>query len=100
MILQPDTPCVQIGLSAEPVSALASLPSYAVREGEAALNSAKAIAADLYTFMASFAHSTARHNGLPNDVLVIPTDCIDRWYKNFEQKHRTKPFFWIKNRTE
>src|SRR4051794_9139579 len=38
------------------------------------LDSAKAIAKDLYNFMASFSVKTQQ-----NDMLVIPTNCIDKW---------------------
>ena len=90
-----ETPAVQLGLSVEPLSALSSLPSSDAREEELALDSARGIAMDLHNFMSSFAQSTGRY-GIKDDVLVIPTDCVDRWLLKFQHKHKLQPFFWMK----
>lgn len=47
----------------------------------------KGIARDLYQYMASFSQTTGQFKDL-GDVLVIPTDCIDKWMVKFEDKHR------------
>jgi len=90
-----DEPVVRLGLAIESTAFLATLPTNDGKEAELALDSAKGIATDLYQYMTSFAQS-ARMNGLNGDVLVIPTDCIDQWYKKFVAKHNREPFFWMR----
>lgn len=54
----------------------------------------KYIAKDLFNFMASFAKSTPQH-----DVLIVPTNVIDRWITRFTDKLKVDPYFWkhVKN---
>lgn len=86
---------VQLGLSVEPVSVLNQLASSDSKEEELAMESAKGIAQDLHNFMGSFAQSTGKF-GIKDDILTLPTDCVDRWFKKFQDKHRREPFFWMK----
>ena len=86
---------MQLGLSVEPASVLASLQTSDAKEEDLALDSAKGIAQDLHNFMSSFAQSTGKF-GVKEDVLVIPTDCVDRWLVKFAAKHKREPFFWVK----
>lgn len=95
---QPETPVVQLGLSVEPAAVLAAMQPSDTREEELAMDSAKGIATDLHHFMSSFAQSTGKY-GVKEDVLVIPTDCVDRWYKKFEAKAKREPFFWMRKDT-
>jgi len=93
--LEANTPGVQLGLSLDSLEALSKLPTSDAKEEEKQMDSAKGIAADLYKFMASFSQSTGQYQNLGN-VLVIPTNCIDKWYKKFTDKHRLDPYFWMK----
>ena len=95
---QPETPIVQLGLSVELASVLSAMQPSDTREEELAMDSAKGIATDLHNFMSSFAQSTGKY-GVKEDVLVIPTDCVDRWYKKFEAKAKREPFFWMRKDT-
>ena len=65
------------------------------KEEDLAMDSAKGIAQDLHHFMSSFAQSTGKF-GVKEDVLVIPTDCVDRWFIKFQAKHKREPFFWMR----
>jgi hypothetical protein len=86
---------VQLGLSVEALYLLSSLQSSDAKEEDLAMDSARGIAADLHHFMSSFAQSTGRY-GVKEDVLVIPTDCVDRWLLKFQAKHRREPFYWMR----
>lgn len=90
-----DTPAVQIGLSVEEISSLKQMQPADQKEEERTLESAKGIAQDLYTFMASFAQSTGNAKQF-GGMLVIPTNCIDKWYEKFLAKHKREPYFWLK----
>ena len=92
--IDPLTPAVQMGLSVEAAAHLATLQISDQTESERALDSARGIAKHLYDFMSSYAQS-GKVTG-QGDVLIVPTDCIDRWYKKFEDKHRREPFFWLR----
>jgi len=96
--IPPDTPIVQLGLSVESAATLSTMQPSDTREEELAMDSAKGIATDLHNFMSSFAQSTGKY-GVKEDVLVIPTDCVDRWYKKFEAKAKREPFFWMRKDT-
>lgn len=41
--------------------------------------------------------STGQYKHLGN-VLVIPTDCIDKWWAKFQHKAKLEPYFWLKNK--
>jgi len=93
--IPPETPLVQLGLSVESASLLSTLQSSDAKEEDLAMDSAKGIAQDLHHFMASFAQSTGKF-GIKEDVLVIPTDAVDRWFIKFQAKHKREPFFWMR----
>jgi hypothetical protein len=79
----------------ESAALLASMQSSDAQEEDLAMDSAKGIAQDLHHFMSSFAQSTGKF-GVKEDVLVIPTDCVDRWLLKFQAKHKREPFFWMR----
>lgn len=81
-------PAVQVGLSVEPVDAVASAAS-ALEAGEwDKLGFAQLLAADLAAFMSSFSQVTAA-----GERLVLPPDALDRWYKKFSDRWRREPGF-------
>ncbi|KAF0694822.1 Aste57867_14346 [Aphanomyces stellatus] len=49
------------------------------------------IALDLFNYMSSFSTSTN------SNVMVIPTNLLDRWMERFEAKYRRDPNFMMKN---
>lgn len=72
-----------------------NIPTNEFKEELDAFESAKAIAKNLYDYMSSFAQSTGKFANL-GDVIVIPSDCMTKWLKRFEEKHRINPFFWMR----
>uniref|UniRef100_A0A7S2V1Q5 Hikeshi-like domain-containing protein n=1 Tax=Fibrocapsa japonica TaxID=94617 RepID=A0A7S2V1Q5_9STRA len=50
------------------------------------------IALDLFQFMASFSQSSSQGG----ELMVIPTNILDRWMERFEQKYRVDPNFMMK----
>ena len=95
-----DLPYIGIGLSVESLQTIAALqPTTAdTKESEATLDSAKGIAKNLYEYMASFSQNTGQYKQL-GDVLVIPTNCVDKWFEKFQHKHKLEPYFWLKKDT-
>mmetsp|Transcript_11657 Transcript_11657/g.13864 ORF Transcript_11657/g.13864 Transcript_11657/m.13864 type:complete len:193 (-) Transcript_11657:98-676(-) len=53
---------------------------------------AKRVALNLFNYMQSF---SSQHTGiLPGkDAIVVPPDCLDRWFKRFQEKFRRDPEF-------
>lgn len=85
------TALIQLGVSLEPLETLANLKGSGGDEEKRQLDSAKGIAQDLFNFMASFGRSQTDGN-----MLLIPLNCIDKWYHKFLHKHQLDPYFWIK----
>lgn len=56
---------------------------------------AKRVAMDLFRFMESFAGGTPGPGSL-----VVPSDCIDRWYEKFTRKLRLDPDFLTRKASE
>ncbi|CAM9091257.1 unnamed protein product [Ascophyllum nodosum] len=54
---------------------------------------AKKIAKDLFQFMSSFSQNT--HAG--PEVMVVPTNVLDRWITRFESKYSRDPNFMLKD---
>lgn len=44
---------------------------------------AKRVALDLYRFMESF-----NQGGVAGDMLVLPMNCLERWFAKFDDKFR------------
>jgi len=65
------------------------------KEEEKHMDSAKGIAQDLFNYMQSFSQNSGQFAHLGN-VLVLPVNCIDSWFKKFMHKHSIDPFFWMK----
>eukprot|EP00808_Paulinella_micropora_P005476 g67588.t1 len=90
-----DTPALQLGIQLEPLETLKDKADADTKEDERTIDSVKGIAKNLYEYMASFS-KTGKYANLPGDVLVIPTDAVDKWIKKFVEKHRRDPYFWMK----
>jgi len=93
--IAPDVVGLQIGLSVETTAFLNNLRPVEMKQEEKTLEMASGIAKDLFQFMASFSQTTGQYQQL-GDVLVIPTNCIDKWFEKFLTKHRMEPYFWMK----
>ncbi len=91
-----DVPILRLGLSIETTGFLANLRDVGGEEEKKSLDSAQGIAKDLYNFMASFTRQSSAPFQQLGDVLVIPTNCIDKWYEKFLAKHKLNPYFWMK----
>lgn len=48
---------------------------------------AKRVAMDLFRYMESF------NKGVSGDMLVLPTNCLERWFMKFDDKFRRNPDF-------
>lgn len=49
---------------------------------------------DLFRFMESFQDTvTGQSVGRRADQLVVPTNCLDRWFSKFQAKFRRDPEF-------
>lgn len=48
---------------------------------------AKRVAMDLFRYMESF------NKGVAGDMLVLPTNCLEQWFKKFDDKFRRNPDF-------
>mmetsp|Transcript_8688 Transcript_8688/g.27291 ORF Transcript_8688/g.27291 Transcript_8688/m.27291 type:complete len:191 (+) Transcript_8688:219-791(+) len=91
---------VQVGVSIEPTDSVANLQlaGSGVDERRAF---ARKIAQDLFTFLASFA-TTAHHaeqlrlQQHASDLLVVPTNVLDRWITRFDAKYERDPNFYLK----
>jgi len=90
-----DCPSIGIGLSVETAATVAQMHPADTKEESRTMDSAMGIAKNLYEFMASYSQNTGQYKQL-GDVLVIPTNCIDKWMAKFQQKHKMEPYFWIK----
>ncbi|CAN0135036.1 unnamed protein product [Pylaiella littoralis] len=51
------------------------------------------IAKDLFQFMSSFSHSTQAGP----EMMVVPTNVLDRWIQRFESKYNRDPNFMLKS---
>jgi hypothetical protein len=56
------------------------------------LEFAHKIALDLYHFSASFSQTSQA-----GDMLIIPTNYLDRWMERFNRKYAVDPNFMMKN---
>jgi Hikeshi-like, C-terminal domain/Hikeshi-like, N-terminal domain len=90
---------IRLGLSVEPLAELNTKTGLDSKEEENTLDLAEGIGKNLYQFMASFAQNSGQFKHL-GDVLVIPTNCVDRWFKKFKHKHMMNPYFWLKKGTK
>mmetsp|Transcript_253 Transcript_253/g.556 ORF Transcript_253/g.556 Transcript_253/m.556 type:complete len:91 (+) Transcript_253:424-696(+) len=76
----------QIGISIEPVSALAQKEGARLGAKE---EFAKRVAMDLFRFLESFNAGTV----VGPDQLVVPANFLDRWFQKFQNKFRRDPDF-------
>eukprot|EP00462_Mataza_sp_D1_P000658 CAMPEP_0175095798 /NCGR_PEP_ID=MMETSP0086_2-20121207/4368_1 /TAXON_ID=136419 /ORGANISM="Unknown Unknown, Strain D1" /LENGTH=232 /DNA_ID=CAMNT_0016369111 /DNA_START=1594 /DNA_END=2292 /DNA_ORIENTATION=+ len=88
-------PGIQLGVSLEPTAIVKELQPSDQKEEEKHMDSAKGIAQDLFNYMQSFSQNSGQFAHLGN-VLVLPVNCIDSWFKKFMHKHSIDPFFWMK----
>lgn len=80
-----------MGVSIEPLEVITNLhiESSGVEDRFAY---AHKIAIDLFQFMSSFAQEPKR-----SDLMVVPTNILDRWFERFERKYKLDPNFMMKN---
>ncbi|CAK4377157.1 unnamed protein product [Aphanomyces euteiches] len=83
-------PVVQLGVSIESADNVKNLGIEASGLEERKAFAHK-IALDLFNFMSSFSTSTNAN------MMVIPTNLLDRWMERFEAKYRRDPNFMMKN---
>lgn len=73
---------LHIGLNMEALEPLLEqVPAVATFDNQKVLHSARGIAKDLHTYIASFD--------------TVPNNVIDRWYTRFVDRHRREPYFWL-----
>lgn len=77
---------VEIGISMEPLIELEA--KYAAIQVKRKESFAKQVALDLFRYMESY--STGTRAG---ENLVVPANCLDRWYAKLEEKLRRDPTF-------
>jgi hypothetical protein len=100
-VLPTGSPCVHIMLSLESARDIADKVTADQVEEARSLDSVRGIAQDLYTYMTSYAQPADRAAAaMSTDVMIIPTNFIDRWIGKFSEKHRKQPFFWMNARKE
>ncbi|CAM9796497.1 unnamed protein product [Ectocarpus sp. 6 AP-2014] len=83
---------VQLGISIESVDTVTNLGLCAggVQDRK---NFALKIAKDLFQFMSSFSQSTQAGP----ELMVVPTNVLDRWILRFESKYNRDPNFMLKD---
>eukprot|EP00192_Tetraselmis_astigmatica_P019221 CAMPEP_0117649494 /NCGR_PEP_ID=MMETSP0804-20121206/1002_1 /TAXON_ID=1074897 /ORGANISM="Tetraselmis astigmatica, Strain CCMP880" /LENGTH=253 /DNA_ID=CAMNT_0005455235 /DNA_START=389 /DNA_END=1149 /DNA_ORIENTATION=- len=74
----------QIGIAVEPAAELMGKEGSKLGARE---DFAKRVAMDLFNFMQSFSQAAAGGN------IIVPTNCIDRWFTKFSHKFRVDPDF-------
>ena len=82
---------IRIGISIESIEVIENLES--TRSGvDDRFAYAHKIAIDLFQYMSSFAQEPRR-----SDLMVVPTNILDKWFERFERKYRLDPNFMLKN---
>eukprot|EP00238_Polyblepharides_amylifera_P013997 CAMPEP_0196578166 /NCGR_PEP_ID=MMETSP1081-20130531/7118_1 /TAXON_ID=36882 /ORGANISM="Pyramimonas amylifera, Strain CCMP720" /LENGTH=92 /DNA_ID=CAMNT_0041897291 /DNA_START=595 /DNA_END=873 /DNA_ORIENTATION=+ len=81
----------QIGVTLEPLAKAAQREELVAGSKE---DFAKRVAVDLFRFMESF-HDTNTGASVSQlgGSLVIPADCLDKWFTKFQHKFRRDPEF-------
>eukprot|EP01080_Neovahlkampfia_damariscottae_P002689 gene2689-3885_t len=86
-----------LGLSLENEFTLKNLQGSEKRVQETTSNQsatiAKSLAGDLFHFIESFVKPVQHNN---QEVLIMPTDIIEKWLKKTYQKIQMNPYFWKK----
>lgn len=101
-------PVVQLGVSIEPMSTIANLPSLSGSGVNDRYAFAKKIADDLYQFMTSFSTpTTCASSTVPNspgvvvspnrEMMMLPTNILDQWMIRFDRKYKKDPNFMMKS---
>lgn len=81
---------IRLGVSIEPMETILNLDIH--RSGvDDRFAYAHKIATDLFQFMSSFAQEPRK-----SDVMVVPTNILDRWFERFERKYKQDPNFMMK----
>ena len=91
-----NVPMVQIGLALESYDTLKTMQPSDQKEEEKSSEIAKGIAENLYNFMSSYSTDVDLQTVNLNEKLILPTNCVDLWFKKFSAKHRRNPYFWMK----
>lgn len=88
-------PTAQLGVSIEPLDVIQNLRAagaITARAGEDRRHFALQVAKDLYRFMTSFSQTHAANP----EMMVIPTNILDRWIQRFESKYARDPNFVLR----
>jgi hypothetical protein len=87
-------PLVRIGVAVENLSVIQNLHSVGAMQGsgEDRRHFALQIARDLFRFMASFTQG----GGSSNEMMVVPSNILERWIARFEAKYKRDPNFMFK----
>jgi protein Hikeshi len=86
---------ITIGLSLEPVSNIQNIGALNSKVEQGKLYVAQKIAADLFKFMQSFDTGTSGSN-----MMVVPNNVFDRWFRRFENRFRRDPNFFLKQQAD
>ncbi|CAM9458220.1 unnamed protein product [Phaeothamnion confervicola] len=84
-------PVLQLGVSIEAEEVINNLQLHDAGMANR-LQFARKIALDLFNFMTSFSQGSGN-----SEVMVIPTNVLDRWMVRFEEKYRRDPNFFLRN---
>lgn len=57
---------------------------------------ARKIAHDLHNYISSHARTEFNGQRLGTEMLVVPTNFIDRWIARFDEKYHRDPNFYLK----
>lgn len=86
----PNSPA-QIGISIEPLAEVSHREEQVAGSKE---EFAKRVAMDLFRYMESFQDASSGHRvGVSGDNLVVPANCLDKWFSKFQAKFRRDPEF-------
>lgn len=91
---------VQLAVSFEPMHVAANLGLELLAAGgaEERRTFARAIARDLWNFLASFSQAAPNAGGVQSngEMMLVPTSILDRWMERFDAKYSRDPNFMMK----
>uniref|UniRef100_A0A7S2R3M5 Hikeshi-like domain-containing protein n=1 Tax=Rhizochromulina marina TaxID=1034831 RepID=A0A7S2R3M5_9STRA len=90
---------VEIAVSLEPLEVAANLGLEVLAAGgaEEKRTFARAIARDLWNYLASFSQSVPGSVQTSGEMMLVPTTILDRWMERFDAKYQRDPNFMLKS---
>jgi len=92
---------VQLAVALEPMDVASNLGLDVLAAGgaEEKRTFARAIAKDLWNFLTSFSQHVPGGGGLQSngEMMLVPTNILDRWMDRFDQKYQRDPNFMLKS---